>query len=850
MMKNLHVLLLLSSITQLAIGFQFMKNWKMPSRNLDKKMVQKRFGDKKLIVLTDADSDLGKQTTRDLLATGEYHVIGGVSSIESSTAEQSFEDFTPMECDLDSFDSVRNFCSFIEDFRLTKPVDRLVCLSAAESDKLQWTKDNHEQTIQRNVLSPFLMTGLLLEGMDGSFDARCTFVSPKSNSNVGISTKLELKGLKDGFFKIPMLDGSQDFNSEKTISDAKLCQKLLKTYLHEKYHKLNHVTFSDITLPASSNDASKCLFDVMQSPKASTSASGESWMAKEETDGDTISIQLDKNPIYNKAIDIDKAHELFELAEQATGAYWPKVKVVTSPCPTLKVVGAVTKAQVQKQELKRMREMGRPGISEPEVEVAGDTASGSKKSRMTKRQKVANAVDKVATFVFSKTVKPVAKTATSKLLGEFPDEALNNYIEKVPEEDVAELEKEMFRQMSKEASQKKLQTDKKLVVLTGTSSGLGKKAALAMLRSGEYHVIGAVRDLDKMQAVAEIDGFPKDSFTPMYCEMNSFESVREFCDNVDKFRGDHPIDRLVCNTGIYQPSLRHAKWSMDGHEQTMQTNFLSHFLMISKLMPSMVKSDDPRITMVGSVTGNDNTVGGGGVYPIADLHDLEGLEAGFANPIAMADGYGFIGAKAYKDSKLCLMILANFLHAKYHKSTGIAFSSMYPGCIAESPLFREKRAWFRAYFPIFMKFITGGFVGEHEAGQRLFQVVHDPRCAGEKSGVYWSWNGGPREGRGAEALEKEGQISGGGGAGGGWDSIFENDQSGKVLSLETGFKLFEHATAITGAEWPSPASNVWSGEASSMEEMVQKKREEVADVMHALNLQSDSTTPQRLAETI
>ena len=42
-----------------------------------------------------------------------------------------------------------------------------------------------------------------------------------------------------------------------------------------------------------------------------------------------------------------------------------------------------------------------------------------------------------------------------------------------------------------------------LVILTGTSSGLGKKAALALLRSGDCHVIGAVRDLDKMQAVAE-----------------------------------------------------------------------------------------------------------------------------------------------------------------------------------------------------------------------------------------------------------------------------------------------------------------------------------------------------------
>lgn len=91
-------------------------------------------------------------------------------------------------------------------------------------------------------------------------------------------------------------------------------------------------------------------------------------------------------------------------------------------------------------------------------------------------------------------------------------------------------------------------------------------------------------------------------------------------------------------------------------------------------------------------------------------------------------------------------------------------------------------------------------MGEWEAGQRLFQVAHDPRCS--KSGVYWSWNGGPREGRGKAALEKGGQISGGGGAGGGWDSVFENDQSAKVLDVDTALKLYEYATDITHAEWP------------------------------------------------
>ena len=96
-------------------------------------------------------------------------------------------------------------------------------------------------------------------------------------------------------------------------------------------------------------------------------------------------------------------------------------------------------------------------------------------------------------------------------------------------------------------------------------------------------------------------------------------------------------------------------------------------------------------------------------------------------------------------------------------------------------------------------------MGEHEAGQRLFQTAHDPHCA--KSGVYWSWNGGPREGRGAEALEKGGQISGGGGAGGGWDSIFENDQSSKVLDIDTAYNLFTTATKITGAKWPYEQSS-------------------------------------------
>mmetsp|Transcript_43209 Transcript_43209/g.50592 ORF Transcript_43209/g.50592 Transcript_43209/m.50592 type:complete len:85 (-) Transcript_43209:2-256(-) len=84
---------------------------------------------------------------------------------------------------------------------------------------------------------------------------------------------------------------------------------------------------------------------------------------------------------------------------------------------------------------------------------------------------------------------------------------------------------------------------------------------------------------------------------------------------------------------------------MNGYEQTMQANYLSHFLIFNRLVEAVSAAPDPCIVLVGSVTEDDNTVGGGGVYPVANLHELAGFKAGFENLVAIADGY---------NSKLCL----------------------------------------------------------------------------------------------------------------------------------------------------------------------------------------------------
>jgi len=66
------------------------------------------------------------------------------------------------------------------------------------------------------------------------------------------------------------------------------------------------------------------------------------------------------------------------------------------------------------------------------------------------------------------------------------------------------------------------------------------------------------------------------------------------------------------------------------------------------------------------------------------------------------------------------------LHKRYHESTGITFTSLYPGCVADTPLFRNHYPFFQQFFPWFQKNITGGYVSQELAGERVALVVADP----------------------------------------------------------------------------------------------------------------------------
>lgn len=68
------------------------------------------------------------------------------------------------------------------------------------------------------------------------------------------------------------------------------------------------------------------------------------------------------------------------------------------------------------------------------------------------------------------------------------------------------------------------------------------------------------------------------------------------------------------------------------------------------------------------------------------------------------------------------MLTMGEMHRRFHDKTGVVFSSLYPGCIAETGLFREHYGLFRTLFPPFQKYVTKGYVSEEDAGARLAEV--------------------------------------------------------------------------------------------------------------------------------
>ena len=309
------------------------------------------------------------------------------------------------------------------------------------------------------------------------------------------------------------------------------------------------------------------------------------------------------------------------------------------------------------------------------------------------------------------------------------------------------------------------------VLITGTTSGVGLNATRALVQQA-WTVITANRSPQRAAAAADELDLPTERLKHVLMDLGDLASVRQAVEGLPD-----QIDALVCNAAVYKPKLKQPERSPQGYEISMATNHFGHFLLIQLLMQRLRASTHPsrRVVILGTVTANSKELGGKIPIPApADLGDLSGFEAGFKDPVSMASGKSFKPGKAYKDSKLCNMITTQELHRRFHAETGISFTSLYPGCVADTPLFRNAPRLFRKIFPWFQKNITGGYVSQPLAGDRVAQVVTDPDFA--ESGVHWSW--GNRQ-------KKNGQQ-------------FSQDLSDKVTDSQTASRVWELSMGLVG----------------------------------------------------
>ena len=309
------------------------------------------------------------------------------------------------------------------------------------------------------------------------------------------------------------------------------------------------------------------------------------------------------------------------------------------------------------------------------------------------------------------------------------------------------------------------------VLITGTTSGVGLHATSALVQQG-WTVITANRSPQRAAAAADALDLPPERLKHVLMDLGDLDSVRQA---VDSLPGK--VDALVCNAAVYKPKLKRPERSPQGYEISMATNHFGHFLLVQLLMNRLGASSHPsrRVVILGTVTANSKELGGKIPIPApADLGDLSGFEAGFREPVSMASGKRFKPGKAYKDSKLCNMITTQELHRRFNPDTGISFTSLYPGCVADTPLFRNTPRAFRKIFPWFQKNITGGYVSQSLAGERVAKVVADPDFA--ESGVHWSW--GNRQ-------KRNGQQ-------------FSQDLSDKVTDPRTASRVWELSMRLVG----------------------------------------------------
>ena len=226
------------------------------------------------------------------------------------------------------------------------------------------------------------------------------------------------------------------------------------------------------------------------------------------------------------------------------------------------------------------------------------------------------------------------------------------------------------------------------ILLTGGSSGIGFEAATLLLRAG-HHLTLPCRDATTAAALRERLG---GRIETLICDLADLSSI-DRCAASLLAKGE-PIDTLVLNAGLQYSGGAEPRWSAQGFELTIAVNHLGHQALLQQLLPLLLRGTAPRLVVTASEVHDPSTAGGKVGLP-AGLGDLAGLRQGPGAP--MLDGNSSFNAeKAYKDSKLCNLLMAREVERRLQEQgTPLTVLAWSPGLViprSDGGFFRSSRS--------------------------------------------------------------------------------------------------------------------------------------------------------------